>query len=420
MRQTLTTITAKLSVRTAIVSIIVLFAVSIMSVSVWAWGPSRSTFTMAQPATYVTFNSITDNPSQGDERNFMRVREQDASNSTYTDDMALTPGKRYVVMIFYHNNAASNFNADGSGIAHGAYARAEVPAIVSSGKTSPAEGYVGASNANPTSVYDEVNFENKTSADIALRYVPGSTNIHNFGSTNNAVMPDTILSSSGVKLGYDSLNGDLPGCNDYAGYVTFVVQADQPNFTFSKQVRVHGSDKWSSSVTATPGTRVDYLLSYENTGTTEQDDVTFKDDLPDGLKYVPGSSRLTTENAENVSDGIEKGGLNIGDYSAGSGAFLVFSATVENVPCSKLVNTAAAETDNGYEKDSATVITGANCTLPTTGPVEVVSGLLGVAAITFGVVYFFKSRRELDDKLSDVLSHPVMHNDLTDNIHKHN
>jgi hypothetical protein len=97
------------------------------------------------PATYVTFNSITNNPAHGDERNFMQVRESTASNETYADSIALNPGKEYVVYMYYHNNAAANYNASGVGIAHGAFARAEVPAVVKNGSTgTKAVGYVGA------------------------------------------------------------------------------------------------------------------------------------------------------------------------------------------------------------------------------------------------------------------------------------
>ena len=46
-----------------------------------AWGPERTTFTMESPATYPTFNSITDNPTIGDERNFVRIGEIDAATT---------------------------------------------------------------------------------------------------------------------------------------------------------------------------------------------------------------------------------------------------------------------------------------------------------------------------------------------------
>ena len=47
-------------------------------ISASAWGPERATFTMENPASYPTFNSITDNPTIGDERDFVRVGEINA------------------------------------------------------------------------------------------------------------------------------------------------------------------------------------------------------------------------------------------------------------------------------------------------------------------------------------------------------
>ena len=41
----------------------------------FAYGPERQTFTAENPADHVTFNSITNNPTVGDERNFVRVRQ---------------------------------------------------------------------------------------------------------------------------------------------------------------------------------------------------------------------------------------------------------------------------------------------------------------------------------------------------------
>ena len=50
-----------------------LSCLSVMSASsAMAWGPERTTFTMEKPATYPTFNSITNNPTIGDERDFVR------------------------------------------------------------------------------------------------------------------------------------------------------------------------------------------------------------------------------------------------------------------------------------------------------------------------------------------------------------
>ena len=226
---------------------------------------------------------------------FMQIREATASNTTYADQISVTPGKEYVVYVYYHNNASSTYNDAAHnyvGIAKGAYARAEVPAVVKQGASAKANAYVGASNANPAAVSDDITLTNNTAADIALRYVPGSTTIHSKGPVNGTTLPDTILQNNGVALGYDKLDGTLPGCHEYAGYITFRIKADQPNFTFSKQVRNTGDKDWQKSVNAVKDGTVEYRLEYKNTGSTAQNDVVLKDKLPAGLTYVAGSSKL--------------------------------------------------------------------------------------------------------------------------------
>ncbi len=418
MRHIINKLIAKLSPKTIGILIAIMAVATIPTAVVFAWGPARATFTMEQPASYVTFDSITNNPKYGDERNFMRVRDI-AANDDFGDTEAVTAGKEYEVLVFYHNNASSSLNEGGTGIAHGAYTRAEIPAIVPNGGTATdAAAYITAANANPTTVYDTIDFTNTTGTDMAMRYVPGSTTIHNFGSTNGQTLGDTILSGSGVPLGYNALDGDLPGCNDFSGYVLFRVKAEQPNFTFSKEVRISGTTGWQKSIVAKPGDKLDYLLSYENTGTTAQNDVVLKDVLPQGLAYVPGSSKLTNDQGDGVAipDGVEKDGVNIGNYGAGANAFLAFSATVTTQGCETLVNTADVETNNGSLDNSASVrVSTGGCTpppaaLPTTGPVEIISGLMGIAAITLGVVYYMKSRKDLTLALHSAQSQPTAAN----------
>lgn len=407
MRNIITSLKQKITLRTT--SLVVSLSLVLLAIpaAVLAYGPERPTFTIHNPATYVTFNSITDDPSYGDERNFFRVRDV-AANTSYTDEVNLTPGKEYEALVFYHNNANPSLNASGAGVAQGAYARAEMPAVVKAG-ASKVEGnaYVGASNANPTTVYDYIRFNNQTAGDIALRYQAGTTKIYNKGATNGQSLGDTALfSANGTPLGFNSLNGTLPGCDQYSGYIKFRFVAAQPNFTFTKDVRLNGTKDWADTLSVNKGATVDYELTYTNTGTTQQNDVVLRDILPTGLTYLPGTAKLYNVNHSNgqtMDDGISAGGINIGNYTKGSNVYLVFSARVDGDPCTVLKNTAAAETDNGNAQDSATVTVAGNCApvtaLPTTGPVEVIAGFVGLAAMTVGVVYYFKSRRELEDAL---------------------
>lgn len=404
MRKLLTHFSEILTPRSIAAGFAVLMAVVTIPSAVLAWGPDRPTFTQQNPAGYVTFNSITDNPKYGDERNFMRIRDV-AANQTFGDEATLVAGKEYEVKIFYHNNASASLNAGGQGIAKGAYARAEMPALVRSGNTdTKAMAYVGATNATPASVYDHITLKNTTGGDIAPRYVAGSAKIVSNGPVNGKAIPDALFTTSGTSLGYDTLNGQLPGCDQYSGYITYRFVAAQANFDFAKDVRIAGSKTWADRITAKPGDKVEYRLGYKNTGTTEQKNVVFKDVLPKGMTYVAGQTDLqngSNLNGKRIGDGISGAGVNIGNYMPGANAYLYFFATVNGSACEVLTNTAAVETNNGNKQDSATVVVaGDNCVmptaLPTTGPAEVAAATLGLLAITIGVVYYLKSRQELN------------------------
>lgn len=407
------------------IAAIIMIASSIIIPTVaFAWGPSRETFTTAKPADYVTFNSIVDNPVHGDERNFMQVKASESSDSTYADSISLTPGKKYTVFMYYHNNAASNLNLT----ANGSYAKAQIPAVVSkSSSSTKAVGYIGADNAKPTQVWDDIAFSNSTSGDIALRMVPGSAQIHNNGKTNGSKLSDSII-TNGVSLGYDSLDGKIPGCNQYAGYVTFELVADQPNFTISQKTRLKGSADWSESINAKSGDHVEFQIEYKNTGTTEQSNVVLKDSMPAELSYVKGSTYLknaSNPNPKNVSDNlVAESGLNIGYYTAGSNAFLKYEAIVSNdIKCGSdtVVNKISAETNNGTKSDSATIVTTKTCVdggtqnpdttkkddgknttpiqtpaeLPHTGPADMLIGTFGIGSMVASAAYYIASRKTL-------------------------
>lgn len=436
----------------ALLAIILPFAVS-------AWGPDRVEFRTNSPATYVTFNSMVNNPAHGDERNFMQIREATASNETYSDTVSLQPGKEYVVYMYYHNNAASNYNASGVGVAQGAFVRAEIPSIVKNGGAGvKGVGHVGATNAKHlntqgadmgNSVWDDIEFRNTSGGDIALRYVPGSATIHSKGAVNGRAMNDSIV-STGALIGYDALDGRLPGCHEYAGFVTFRVKADQPDFTVTKQVRKDGTSGWHNSVKdLKPGDTVQYLIGYRNTGSMQQNGIVVKDILPKGLTYVSGSSVLTNAsnpNGRSIEDGVTSaGGIRIGDYAAGANAYVTFKAKVadtdaEQLVCgtNSLVNRVVIETQNGSKeatvpievlvkcqpgeckpgipngdprceaepcvpKDGETVNKDGECVpaaLPTTGPAQIIAGILGVALVALGFAYWIRSRKAYKQALA--------------------
>lgn len=418
-------------------------SVATLSSQVFAWGPERPTFTGENPADYVTFNSITNNGKVGDERNFVRIREDGAGN--YGDEMKLVPGKEYQVMVYYHNNAKTSLNESGKGIAKDVSVKAQMPSVVKPGERGKISGTVSASNANPASVWDEAYVTADT--DVALRYVPGSATITSNGAVNGQVLPDSLF-TTGALIGYDSLNGVLPGCAQYSGYVVYKFKVDAPNFEVQKQVSPTGQKQWQENYAAKPGEKVDYKITYKNTGTTAQNNVNIKDTLPKGVVYQPGSTKVynaSNPNGRGVSDNVVASGINIGDYAAGGNAVIIYSATIgagNELVCgaNTLTNTASAITSGGTKSDTANVTVNVECkpnecmpgvptgdarcaacvpaegqvvdangncvaasgSLPTTGPAETILTILGIGALTAGFAYWYRSRQNLKKALAGV------------------
>jgi len=348
-------------------------AAVIVPIAVLAYGPERPTFTGDSPAPYVTFNSITDNPDVGDERNFVRVRESGTGN--YTDNVNLQSGGTYDVMVYYHNNAKTSLNASGVGIAHDVLLRMQMEANVAANSKTNVSGFITSSNANPGEVYDSASLTNTSAGTMDLSFVAGSAKVTSKGAVNGQTVPDSVF-TTGSKLGYTALNGELPGCNEYAGYVIFKVKANQPNFTVTKQVRKTGETTWNKTEAVKAGDSIDYLVTYKNTGSTIQNNVVLKDTLPQGVAYTGHTTSVAnTTNPQGLlldaaSDTATTTGANIGNYAPGAAAYVKFSATVAanaNLPvcgANLLVNKAEIQTNNGNKSDTATVTVTKECTPP--------------------------------------------------------
>jgi len=353
-------------------SIAILAAVVLVPAALFAWGPARQTFTVEKPADHIVFNSITNNSVYGDERQFANIK--DASNTAaggWQNTVTAEAGKEYLVRVYVHNNAADKLNLVATNT------RVMAALSTATGTTVPITTYVSADNASPKQVYADVKLTAAQQFNIA--YVPGSAKIYNnvTGTAGRAVS-DTIVNGSGALVGYNANDGKVPGCFQYASYVTFKVKpqfAQPATFDMSKVVRKSGTTTWSESVAAKPGDTVQYRIKYTNTGKVQQNNVVVRDTLPAGVSYVPGSTNLYLGsdplNARKVSDNIvTTSGINIGSYLPGGMAMVIFDAKVKannDLPAcgpNTLKNVAKVETDYGTKQDTADVTTTKECEPP--------------------------------------------------------
>ncbi len=339
----------------------------------FAWGPGRDTYTMAQPADHITFNSITDNSEVGDERNFLVVK--DAANTAaggWQDSVTVEPGKEYLVRLYVHNDAAANLNLVATNT------RAMVALGTNTGTKVSMTGYVSADNATPTQVWDDASFT--SSNNFNMTYIAGSAHIYNNATgINGRAVADAIMNGTGTPIGYDANNGKLPGCMQYASYILFKVKPQfqqTANFTLVKDVRKSGTPTYGQTAAVNPGDKVDYRITFQNIGTAQLDNVVIKDMLPTGITYVAGTAKLTNSNHQypnmlSLPDSLfTSTGVNIGNYPSTSNAFVTFTGQVaanDNLAtcgANTLTNVAKAESDYGYTTDTAVVTTNKTCEQP--------------------------------------------------------
>jgi len=350
----------------------VLAAVIVIPAVTLAWGPDRPTYTVANPADHITFNSMTDNPNVGDERNFVVVK--DAANTAdggWQDKVTVQPGKEYLVRVYVHNNAASSLNLT----AVNTRVMASVPNTT--GKNVSISGFVTADNATPNKIWDDISFN--SAEDFNLTYVSGSAEIYNNGYAAGGTgksLPDSIVTSTGALIGYNGPDGKVPGCFQYANYVYFKVKPQFPkeDFTVNKDVRKDGEGtSFTESVNAKSGDTLNYRITYKNTGNVTANNVVLKDKLPAGISFVPGSVKIMNANNPSgayVKDGdlLFSTGINIGSYTGGSNALVIFNATVKSASSipqcglNTLTNIASAQPEGQIVKeDGANVVVDKYC-----------------------------------------------------------
>ncbi|MDO4398906.1 MAG: hypothetical protein Q4C24_01270 [Candidatus Saccharibacteria bacterium] len=389
-----------------------------------AWGDSangRPSYTLDQInngelGDTITFNSIS-NGKIGDEKNFVGAKVAGATVETWNaNEIEVKDGETYTIRLFVHNNSPKGMDA----IAKGVKATFSLPTTVA--KSHTIIGYLDSSNATPNRYWDEVTL--KSSDNFYLEYVDGSAKYNNNKGTFS-LSNDVII--SGATLGFDKMNGEIPGCYEYSGVVTINVKVHKSvSAKVSKQVRLKGTKTWSESVNAKVGDEVEYQIEYVNLLADQVNNVMIRDILPTNVEYVKDSTYLYNSQYQNglllKDNTLTTSGINIGSYSAKGNAYVRFTGKVvdKTLACgdNQLVNWANS-TVNGavVGKDDASVMvnksgdvckdkptpptptpdnpTDTPTTIVATGPATIVTGAVGTGSVVTMLGYYIASRKKL-------------------------
>lgn len=339
----------------------------------------------------ITFNSIkvadTDTawaaanglelPLLGNETNFIGAREDTGVNAGANNvwegtEIVAEDGKTYIVRLYVHNNGPNGED----GIAEDTKVRFYIPYTSSDQIT--VNGWLAASNATPTEYSDTVTFKSKDGTPFSLYYISGSALLENggFASGKGVILPDSITNQGNpannveeewMLIGYEALDGRVPGGYGYINYVSIRVKVIYDyEFTVETKVRLaDNEDKtWQDTIEARVGDKVEIQFQYLNTSNQNQQGVVMRSLLPDNLRYVEGSTIAYNGNHPNGvtldTDDVINGGVNVGSYDTNANAFIRITAEVIDDNLAEGQNTmiswAQARVGSTTLQDSASIV----------------------------------------------------------------
>ena len=411
---------------------------ALMPALTYAWGPGRQTFTEQSPAPYVTFNSITNDKWFGDERNFSRVRElgviQGLTNGWSDEIKDISPDKTYEMVVRVHNNAAENV---ANNIAHNTRVMVNLPVNPQAhGTAYDVSSYITADNARPVKIFDNIvlrgakEFYIKT---ISQKYynntsIPGYDQI----TGNVSGLPDfkgglsslkgydldynDLYSSrgQGALIGFDKMDGNLPGCYKYSGLVHIVFKPvfkeDTTPPPVVKKTPKYDVIKSVDKKEAKAGDTINYTITVVNNGEVDLTNIKLTDKLP--AFYSKVSQKNVAPKNVKVKGTFDKGDVVIDKLAPGQKVNIKISYKLKDKKAFKcgandITNVVTSTTDqtkgetNNDNNKATTKVNGVCAGVPQAGSGSV-SALLSLGlflgASTLAIVLIAMGRNELADK----------------------
>ena len=263
-----------------VVAILGLVVAIVIPMAVQAWGPGRTLFTMANPADYNTFNSITDNPDVGDERNFLRVSQE--GQRGWSDVAVMEEGKTYYARMYVHNNAKARLNM----VATNVRAKLNMPNKSTVwGKQFEINGFLSSDNSRPNEIWDNMVLKSNKEFHVEILSAKYYNNIRTRASSGFDLSLGDLITphTPGALLGYQQMDGRIPGCLEYSGYILVkfrpVFKTTPPPPPPVKQPG-YDIEKTVDKTTAKPGETINYTITARNTGKEDLTNVKITDKLP--------------------------------------------------------------------------------------------------------------------------------------------
>ena len=340
----------------------------------WSWGDNssdkrgysrRPTYTTAEIESGILgertalLNSIFDGTA--DERKFVSVCESSAvasgQNANWQNVIDVEDGKVYTVRMYVHNDSLNGYRS----IAENTRIKYTLPTEISNEQE--IRGYIASSNTSPSECWSSVYLKSPTNV-FSLKYVKGSCTLQNAATGSHGCQLTHFRNDSYTMIGYKYLDGEFPGGNQYACFITIqvrVVFEAQCKIKTTQRICNSPDKSWYRTTEAEIGDIVECQFYYKNTSKTLQENLMIRYVLPNNLEYISDSTVLYNSNYQTgvgLNDNtVTTSGINIGHYQPNGNAYVRFKVRVvdnnlfNGMNC--LINWGAATVEGKVAKDNA-------------------------------------------------------------------
>ncbi len=340
-----------------------------------AWGPSRPTFTWNNPPSYITFNSFTNNPVIGDERAFATAKK--STEPAFHDPVTnVKDGDQIDISVYFHNNAAENLNLK----ATNTRVSILLPDPSKFQTETFASAQISADNATPKAVWDTADI--KGDQPFSLEYVKGSArlvnNIFTAGS-GGTILGDDVITENGTLVGFDKIDGVVPGCERFSGYVNIRVKVKMQPAPVTPQFACTLLD-----AKVQPNRKVDASVTFTATGGATFKNVTFD--------WGDSNTTLTTNTSASHTYGAD------GNYTIKGTLRFNVGETEQSAICSKSITITTPVTP-AAAAPAAPAPAPAPAALPVTGPGAAVAAIFAGVSTFAGIFHYLWSGRKFNGDL---------------------
>lgn len=300
--------------------------------------------------------TIADNSNGSPRFNFMQndpemLRVAKTTDGNWGDPIDAKVGDQVAFLFYYHNGMVDT-------TAHSTKVRVDLP--VNESKSLVAKSYLWSQETEAISdTIVDGKIVGQSGATINLptlgriEYVAGSTKWFANGSQTGVNMPDGIVSNSGLDL------GDIQGCWQYSGYVTFLANIKgQTALKMDKKVAHPGENLWHDEIFANPGDDIIYKLGIRNDGDITAENVIVNDQLPSYMTYATGTTfYFTKDHPEGVkmADTLFSNGVSLPNVAPSDSGIIYITYKTKiagNIPNGAwALNNVAKVYMNGVEQD---------------------------------------------------------------------